>query len=379
MKSLISVKLFLALCLGVVGSGFPVRAADTFVVHEWGTFTSVSGSDGVMLPGLEVEEERLPNFVHSFSEVTATSKGLNHPVKNVTVKMETPVLYFYAAEPLTAQIEVGFHGGSISQWYPDRVGGETLPASVDFAIGYNGSAMWKVEVLAKGSAEKITAPTAGETTQWPRARVAEANRVRGPKGEVEGFIFYRGVGNFHLPLEVKAAPDGTLTLHNAGGDDIAFAWVYEVPGKSGERSHAWWGKLTAGGTTTVAPDTTDASARMKIPFHAALCQAGLSAAEATALMDTWRESYFARPGLRIFWIVPRAFTDKILPISIMPRPDKLERVLVGRSELLTPSFEKELVEGFRSDGGARWANDRYFLAYRERARQLGVVLPVNTP
>ena len=97
------------------------------------------------------------------------------------------------------------------------------------------------------------------------------------------------------------------------------------------------------------------------------------------MLATWKESYFDAPGLRVFWIVPRAFTDRILPISITPAPGKLERVLVGRSEVLTPAFEKELVAGFRADGGARWTNDRYFLAYRERARQLGVVLPENTP
>jgi len=81
----------------------------------------------------------------------------------------------------------------------------------------------------------------------------------------------------------------------------------------------------------------------------------------------------------VFWIVPRAFTDRILPITITPKPDKLERVLVGRSEVLTPAFEKELVAEFRADGGVRWANDRYFLAYRERVRQLGVVLKENLP
>src|SRR3954468_17255595 len=33
---------------------------DGFVVHEWGTLTSVSGSDGVIVTGLHHEEEDLP-------------------------------------------------------------------------------------------------------------------------------------------------------------------------------------------------------------------------------------------------------------------------------------------------------------------------------
>src|SRR6185503_17280579 len=123
------------------------------------------------------------------------------------VKMETPVLYFYSDEPRTVRVEVGFHGGSISQWYPERVGGEELPpipkaseframAPVNFAMGHEGSATWRVDVLTRDTKEKISARRDWETPQWPRARVADANRVRGPKGEVEGFIFYRGIGNF---------------------------------------------------------------------------------------------------------------------------------------------------------------------------------------
>src|SRR5215212_8114679 len=63
--------------------------AAEFVVHEWGTFTSVVGSDGRMLSGLELEEERLPNFVHGFVGFAPSNKGWNRPVAGVTVKMET--------------------------------------------------------------------------------------------------------------------------------------------------------------------------------------------------------------------------------------------------------------------------------------------------
>ena len=35
------------------------------VVHEWGTFVSMEGSDGLVLEGLHHDEEDLPAFVHS--------------------------------------------------------------------------------------------------------------------------------------------------------------------------------------------------------------------------------------------------------------------------------------------------------------------------
>jgi hypothetical protein len=35
-------------------------------VHEWGTFTSLVGSNGVPQHGMYHEDERLPDFVHDF-------------------------------------------------------------------------------------------------------------------------------------------------------------------------------------------------------------------------------------------------------------------------------------------------------------------------
>ena len=42
-----------------------------YTVHEWGTFTSVSSSDGRLMDGLYLEEEKLPGFVHQFGEKNA--------------------------------------------------------------------------------------------------------------------------------------------------------------------------------------------------------------------------------------------------------------------------------------------------------------------
>ena len=55
--------LFLALMVG------RAQSAPDYVLHEWGTFTTVSGSDGGLLPGLQREEEALPPFVFSHEEI----------------------------------------------------------------------------------------------------------------------------------------------------------------------------------------------------------------------------------------------------------------------------------------------------------------------
>lgn len=385
-------------CLVVVS----LQADAGLTVHEWGTFTAVHASDGTLLSGLEREEHRLPNFVRSHAGFSPADKGWSRPVKNVTIKMETPVLYFYSDTERKVRVDVGFRGGSISQWYPERTDGELMPDAprdrtaaakpVDFAAGFEGSVRWDVTVLAPATAEVINNPRSWETPQWPRARVSGANLVKGPPGfvetgrgdfsatapVVEGFLFYRGIGRFEIPFHVSVTADGTLRLRNSGKADIPFVWIYDNRERVGVR-YAWESGLAAGESKDIDWAKVHFSAERTKALLEPLKAAGLTEAEARAMLATWQESYFDAPGLRVFWIVPREFTDRILPIKITPAPDKLERVLVGRSEVLTPAFEKELAEGFRADGGERWVSDRYFLAYRERVRQLGVVLPEKTP
>jgi hypothetical protein len=98
---------------------------DRFVVHEWGTFTSMQSSEGASMEGLHHEDEPLPAFVYgrapavADSEDPAGQKSMEFLPEGVTQKMETPVIYFYAPEAMAVSVEVGFPDGVISQWYPN--------------------------------------------------------------------------------------------------------------------------------------------------------------------------------------------------------------------------------------------------------------------
>ena len=70
-----------------------------------------------------------------------------------------------------------------------------------------------------------------------------------------------------------------------------------------------------------------------------LVASGLYEKEATAMIKTWRSSWFEE-GMRVFYVLPLQATDAVLPITIEPRPAELVRVLVGRTELITPEMEK---------------------------------------
>ena len=86
-------------------------------------------------------------------------------------------------------------------------------------------------------------------------------------------------------------------------------------------------------------------------MHEALVKDGLFADEADALLNTWEVSYFKSPGTRLFFLVPRAWTDHVLPLEIST-PADVTRVMVGRIELVTPKTRaalKRLIEAPPSD------------------------------
>src|SRR5256885_6169631 len=81
------------------------------VVHEWGTFLAMQGSDGVTLDGMYHEEHALPGFVHALS-----GDRLHLPA--AILKGETPVIYFYTKRAQEVRVQVRFPQGIWTQWYP---------------------------------------------------------------------------------------------------------------------------------------------------------------------------------------------------------------------------------------------------------------------
>jgi hypothetical protein len=183
----------------------------------------------------------------------------------------------------------------------------------------------------------------------------------------EKFLFYRGIGNFTTPLHATFNSEHNLVVRNAGVDPLSYVLVYERKENSEVIIH-WSGSLNGGTRKTVVMLSQSGRDPVKEQsrFINALVRAGLYEDEAKAMLATWEKSYFRHPGLKVFWIVPRAFTDSILPLKMDRIPDNLERVLVGRTEVLTPEFEQRIgakkdTAGLRSE----FANDRFILAYEE--------------
>lgn len=382
--------------------------APAYELHEWGTFTTVAGSDGVLLTGLDREEEALPRYVHHHPwpgigtatgrpAIEATiidgrpvfpgvlSKQIPQPVRNVKVKMETPVIYFHSDTAFKATVKVGFNGGTISQWYPDRSGGEVLPttddgapAILDFAAPYTGAIEWKVDVLSPQDSRDAVLFKPDDLLQWTHARVPEANAVRTRDGETEGFLFYRGLGSFEPGLHTSIDADETLVLRNDTGAAIPYLLVFEKLPDGSTRWRENEDGLAKGDSLRFPKDALEPAPQgfdsgLFREMAGALARQGLHPSEAEAMVKTWWNSYFDKPGLRVFWVLPTARTDAILPLSVDPAPERTIRVLVGRSEVIRPRQERtwlELAGSEETDRKFAWTlltqNDRFGPAYRER-------------
>jgi len=82
-------------------------------VHEWGTFTSIAGPDGLAMDWLPLTGSTdLPSFVEHLKNADFKG-GLRG-----TVRMETPVLYFYSLRETDVFVHASFSKGLITEWYP---------------------------------------------------------------------------------------------------------------------------------------------------------------------------------------------------------------------------------------------------------------------
>jgi hypothetical protein len=362
-------KSFTVLSLGLaataaLASSLPVHA--DYVAHEWGTFTSVQGSDGKPLEGLQHSDEPLPSFVYGrdtgqpetvsfFKEPQPrTTKRMETPLKSGTLlavneKLETPVIYFYSDDAQKVSVDVRFPGGVISEWYPNASSFSPELGSIQSLA--NGRMSWEVQLSNDKTPLKV--PPVAPSSIWAPARKVGSNYLSTPAGENEKFIFYRGLGKFSVPIEVRAQA-GLVHVTNGSKQAIPAAFLIRYDGQQGF-VHSL-GQIRAGATrsTEISDkplDETPYLAEISRHLKDALIASGLYADEAQAMIDTWSRSYFKTPGTRILYVLPRAWTDSLLPLTLKPAPSSLVRTLVGRIEVMSVDEEARIISEVMASSG----------------------------
>ena len=87
------------------------------------------------------------------------------------------------------------------------------------------------------------------------------------------------------------------------------------------------------------------------------------------MVQTWQDSWFGEDGVRVLYILPRKWTDQILPLALNPSPRELVRVMVGRAEVLTPALEKKLGDALaRAEHGDNEARAQVLSDFKKLGR-----------
>lgn len=340
--------------------GQNVSPPANYVAHEWGTFTSMVGTNGIVLDGLHHEEEALPKFVHDLLKTQAFGvTKTKMPASRVTQKMETPVIYFYADDPLRVQVRVWFQQGLMTQFFPlpTTVYPELADARkqrIDMSKVDGSELTWDLDVLPKSSPAPIEIPKVAADDPWAYARQTEASWVRTrpeagspARPEAEHYLFYRGLGRWQPKVTLHAEPNGKSVFGNEMEQAVPYCLALEL-GEHGGRFVA--GAAVASGAQQTldfanSPWITDReqfSRQVGAAVLQALVKQGLYVDEARAMVATWSRSWFQKDGARIVYLLPREQVDAVLPLHFEPRPKSLVRVLVGRLEFITPDAQQRV-------------------------------------
>lgn len=287
--------------------------------HEWGTFTSVAGDDGMAVTWEPLDgPSDLPCFVHRFEPVKALLSG--------TVRMETPVIYLYGPEGSTADIRVIFPSGFITEWYPQAKRAEALSASIE----------WPAVKLTRDSNETDYPLEQPPSHYYAGRRTDSAALVAGQ--ETEKFLFYRGVGRFQPPVAALASAGGRITVRVLSREPIPAAILFE--NHDGKISYRVHGPIGAEVTLEIPQAAADTGI-LRTEMERILVSQGLFPKEAKAMVATWGDSWFEE-GTRLFYFLPTSAVDSVLPLEIRPAPAQIARVFVGRMEIFTPAMKRAI-------------------------------------
>lgn len=318
-------------------------SANDLVVHEWGTFTSIAGKNGVAIDWRPLNgASDLPKFVYTSADKKGWRGSYNDPGKGrvAKVRMETPVIYFYTAKEMEVDVKVAFPNGSITEWYP-----QAGWANARFESGIN----WgKIKLLPNETPNYLREIAyshyyPARETDSVAIQVCNADKT---KIEKEKFLFYRGVGDFELPVSVKLESEKVVlnTIEERYGSksnpgrNINNLFVFE---NRGGKIGLEYVPSLSGKTIVERPKLDKNLADVFAELEKILVAQGLYEKEAKAMIETWKDSWFEE-GLRVFYILPRMTTDEILPLTVEPRPKETVRVLVGRVEVITPEMEQDV-------------------------------------
>lgn len=253
-----------------------------------------SSSQHGVLAGFEVHEWGVFCQEYNSNIVNVVTNPLEWPVF-----ARKPVIYFHYDENVSdVVVEVNFNGDILV----------TIPDS----IATDGGIGWTIDIVN--------------------------NSVMAPNGTVYDYLFYECQINVSQGVIAYVVDDGvnvTFHLKNVADyqiSDIFFIYGYSTNVSMWQRglTYLYIDTLESGEETNMTVPLDDDVSYETSEIFNSLTERGLTDKEAMDLIEYWEQMWFYPTNLgsyaQIVYTVPEEIYDDLLPISINPQPEIIERV-----------------------------------------------------
>jgi hypothetical protein len=315
-----------AAAMGTFAGRLHAQTQPKFIVHEWGVMVKSAAGESLPLIAPAEMTINLPEFVPRHEQVYK-------PLPQNQKVWRKPVLYFYGSEGLAIDVRIGTPlGHPLAYWpMPDRyherlehvAQGENRHDGFSYDVRHADGMQW-TGTLTKSPVHQMSKIESGHW--WSTARDVPASYFNSATAS-ERFIFYEATAQLSPAIRSELS-DGALTLRNSDsqasgplvvllndGNRIKGHVIQSVPGAgSAEISR---GTLLA--MTWTPAQAADACARQ-------WQQAGMTPAEARAIVEIWKPDLTEGAGVLVIGRIPPPSYDAMFPLAITPKPDELKRV-----------------------------------------------------
>jgi len=348
------------LTLMVVGGAGLLWAADAkppaeapvkgFFVHEWGVFRVHDDIEWANADA-RAEWDGLPRFVYG----QTTGRDFPRRLDNMRPVFK-PVIFFHAPRAMRATVRVDFPRGVPAVWWPatqsPAISDDDFQGPVERPVRPVRSLEWGMDL------KNLRGPEAIEIVRRPVDKAHWMSKLRDvksddvyvsvsnafPSFEREGFVYYDGLLPAVQALSVTI-DKGSARLKNEAKFAIADVWLVERRDAEKPRV-ARLPRLAAREVKDVdlaamkEADWADDAAKS---LTAELKAAGLNEDEAQSLAAIWKDDFFSSPGVTLLYRLPQEEYDRLLPLTVKPRPEKVVRVGLVQQV----PFDKDMAERVR--------------------------------
>jgi len=318
------------------------------VVHEWGV---ISVYNDVELANADMRAvwAGLPKFVYGNVD--------RRSIPEQIVIITAPVIYFHTPNELLVNVKVEFPGGRPAVWWPANSNDGSYVGPLmrrgdakDLRVTSDKHLEWSLN-LTKPPPDSPKRPQK-EDNPYPRNIVEKLQDSFRPlpaghwmeacrkvdavnvapsrhRSELERFVYYDGL------IPSPKAAELTVTAERVSLRNRAKYPLHDVTAVDRRTP----GKVRVARVATLDAGKSQALEFTECPverwpavaieeFVTQLTSAGLSVDEAKGMAAVWQKDFFETEGLNLFYRLPQTEYDRMLPLTIKPRPEKIARVLL---------------------------------------------------